>query len=387
MSTTENATLPSGISVENFLRDLKTLIEIDSYSWDPIGVKKVSDVFRTWFTELGWICEEISFGEKVGPILKVCNRPSEVYDITFVGHMDTVYPAGTAAQRPMHMEGTLLYGPGVCDMKQGDLAMYYIARCLSQKTLDKLCICMLFTPDEEIGSQFTKEYLGQMAACSKHVFIMEACSLNGEHCHSRKGQRTYRFAFHGKACHAGFVFEREHASAIDELGQWICALNSLRDREKGTSVNVAPISGGQATNIVADEAMMECEMRFYTEEEGNRIKKAVEALAAHPFVEGVTVEVLQESYKPAWDTSEATAQYVKQVLEVAKSIDQDFKVSCRGGLSDANTMAQFCDVVLDGMGPRGRGGHSLTERLDTSDIEPSIKLCVALLDAMTAEKE
>jgi len=376
------------ISVEEFLKDLKTLIEIESHSWDPTGVQQVADVFRGWFTELGWECEELHFGDEVGPVLKICNRPAEVYDITYVGHMDTVYPAGTVAQRPLRMEGNLLYGPGVCDMKQGDLAMYYIARILSKETLNKLNICMLFTPDEEISSVFTKSYLGQVAAQSKRVFIMEAQSLEGRtHCHARPGKRSYKITFHGKACHAGFMFEREHASAVEELGQWICALAGLRSRDKHTTVNIAPVFGGQATNIVADEATLEFESRFYLPEEGERIREAVERMAEHPFTDGVTVEILQERYTPAWNTSEETFRYIEQAKEVARSIGQDFVVATRGGLSDANTMAQFCSVVLDGMGPAGQGGHSLDEKLDVTTIEPLIKLCVALMDAMAAEKK
>lgn len=375
------------ISVEEFLKDLKTLIDIESYSWDPAGVQRVADVFRTWFTELGWICEELHFGDEVGPVLKICNHPAEEYDVTFVGHMDTVYPAGTVAQRPLRMEGNMLYGPGVCDMKQGDLAMYYIARILSKETLDKLNICMLFTPDEEISSVFTKGYLGQIAAQSKRVFIMEARSLDGSHCHARPGKRSYRIAFHGKACHAGFMFEREHASAVEELGRWICELAALRSREKHTTVNIAPVSGGQATNIVADEAALEVESRFYLPEEGERIRQAVEQMAAHPFVDGVTVEIVKEGYTPAWNTSEETFHYIEKAKEVGRSIGYEFIVATRGGLSDANTMAQFCDIVLDGMGPSGQGGHSLDEKLDVTTIEPLIKLCVALMDAMAVEKE
>ena len=378
----------SVISVEEFLTDLKILIEIESYSWDSAGVTRAGNMFRSWFTDLGWDCEELRFSDEAGPFLKICNRPAETYDITFVGHMDTVYPAGTVAQHPLRMEGNFLYGPGVCDMKQGDLAMYYIARILSKDTLEKLNVCMLFTPDEEIGSCFSKEYLEQIAAQSKRVFVMEACSMESRaHCHARPGALRYQLEFRGKACHAGFMFEREHASATEEIGRWICELAALRSREKHTTINIAPISGGRATNIVADEAMLEFESRFYLPEEGERIREAVDRMAAHPFTEGVTVEILRERYTPAWNTSEETYRYIEKAKEVARSIGQDFVVSNRGGLSDANTMAQFCDVVLDGMGPAGKGGHSLDEKLDVTSIEPIIKLCVALLNDMAAEKE
>jgi len=39
-----------------------------------------------------------------------------------IGHMDTVFDPGTAAERPYRSEGTRAFGPGVTDMKAGLLA-------------------------------------------------------------------------------------------------------------------------------------------------------------------------------------------------------------------------------------------------------------------------
>ena len=368
--------------LNEFLADLEKLVNMDSGSYDPEGVDRIGDFFFRRFQELGWRCEYIRFDEKIGHVLKVCNREADHYDVTFVGHMDTVFPKGTPQERPFRVEGDRAYGPGVADMKQGDLAMYYIARALSPEILERVNICMLFTPDEEISSRFTRGYLEQIAAKSNRVFIMEACLLDGSYCFSRKGKLSYKFNFHGKAAHAGFAWEVENASAVHELAQWVCALMDLRDKEKGTTVNIAPISGGIGCNTVADFASMDCEMRFFTNEEGNRIQAKIAELMEKPFVDGVTAEMVERHSTPAWKTTEETWAYVEQVRAIAHGLGQQFEGGCRGGLSDANHMAPFCPIVIDGMGPRGQYGHSERECMDLTGVEPCIALCKALIEAL-----
>ena len=91
------------------------------------------------------------------PVLLITNRPSDHYDAMFIGHMDTVFPDGTAAKRPFRIEGENYYGPGVGDMKNGDTAMYHIAANLPREVADKLSIAMVYNPDEEIGSVYSRE--------------------------------------------------------------------------------------------------------------------------------------------------------------------------------------------------------------------------------------
>ena len=371
--------LPNDPLTEAFLKDLETIVSLDSNSQDPEGVDSVGRYFKAEFEKLHWHIREIDCGKKTGKLLEIYNLSPEHYDVTFVGHMDTVFPKGTAGERPFTVHEGRAYGPGVADMKQGDLAMLYIAKSLKRETLEKTSICMLFTPDEEIGSLYSRPYLIDVAQRSDRVFIMEACLLDGSYCTSRSGRVNYRVKFHGIAAHAGFAFSTENASAVDELGRWICALAELRCREKNTTVNVAPVSGGIASNVIADEAELSCEIRFQANDEMERVQLAVRQMVENPFTSGVSVEILEDSRTPAWSTSAETAAYVCEVKETAASLGQEFRCASRGGLSDANTMAQYCRIVIDGMGPRGQFGHSLKECLDIQGIKPCIDLCTELI--------
>ena len=373
--------------MEAFLRDLETIVNIDSCSDDPAGVAGVAAFFRRGFEALGWHSREIRADEKTGPLLEIFNKTPEHYDILFCGHMDTVFPAGTVEERPFSVREGFAYGPGVADMKQGDLSMLYTARLLSEEILDRVSIGMLLTPDEEISSRYSRKTLMEIGRKADRILVMEACLLNGDACIERSGKWAFRMAFSGIPAHAGFIFERENASAVEEMAHWILLLASLKNAKKGTTVNIAPVSGGTAQNVVAESASLECEIRFREQTETDRVRAVVAKALETPFVKGAHAEITEQDLKPAWVPSEETKQFAETVKRLAAGLGQDFHWSRRGGLSDANTFAQVCPCVIDGMGPRGQNGHSPLECLDISSIEPCIRLNLALLKHLAEEKK
>ena len=140
------------ICVEEYIERLNTLVNIDSWSHDPAGLNRMADELEAWYRELGWHIDRRHLDDKTGDLLICSNRPAEHYDVMFIGHTDTVFPTGTVEKRPFRAEGDMCYGPGVADMKNGDVAMYLIAKHLDPRALEKLNICMIYNPDEEIGS-------------------------------------------------------------------------------------------------------------------------------------------------------------------------------------------------------------------------------------------
>ena len=262
-----------------YLEQLKTLVNIESGSYDPEGINRVADQLETWYRDLGWHIQRHHLDDRTGDLLEISNRPADHYDVMFVGHMDTVFPRGTLAHWPFSTDGVNAYGPGVGDMKNGDVAMYQVAAHLSKRALEKLNICMAYNPDEEIGSIYSKEKLDEIGRKSDYVYVMESASGNGgRHCFARKGMMRYVIRFHGQAAHAGFMFERENASAVLEMGHYIVKLMGLASREEDTTVNVGVAKGGTATNVVADSAEIWVVMRFKKESERERLAGEVDKL-------------------------------------------------------------------------------------------------------------
>lgn len=378
------------MDLELYLKQLEELVNIDSGSKNAAGINLVADKLEQWYLDLGWNVKPIDLGEETGRMLLITNHPErDHYDVMFVGHMDTVFPDGTAAARPFRIEGDNYYGPGVGDMKNGDVAMYHIAASLSKEALENLSIAMLYNPDEEIGSVYSRGEMDKIGAKADYIFVMESAGRQGtRHCFARKGAMDFDIEFRGQAAHAGFMFEVENASAVLEMGHYITTLMGLASREKDTTVNVGMAQGGTARNVVADYAKIGVEMRFWNDDERDRLKAAVQQMVdGEPYVKGVKVNIVQSHETAPFVKTEAAKAFGEVMKKTAEELGIEFLEKDRGGLSDANHLSRCGNaIVVDGMGPHGALDHSEKEYGYIGSVEPCIRLFVKLLEDMAAAK-
>lgn len=378
------------VNLKLYLNQLEELVNIDSGSYDIDGINEIARLLASWYKDLGWHIKEhcLLEGRK---LLEISNKENcEYYDVMFVGHMDTVFPKGTVEKRPFRIQEDMCYGPGVGDMKNGDVAMYHVASNLNKNTFNKLNICMLYNPDEEIGSIYSKEKMDEIAAKAEVIVVMESAGNMGvRHCFQRKGSMGYEISFHGQASHAGFMFEKENASAILEMGNYIVNIMALASKQYDTTVNVGTATGGTAGNVVADFAKISVDVRFRYNEEGIRVKEAIDKMIkGEPFVKGVKVNIDSFRETKPLIQSEATKDFVKKLKNISEYLKIDFQEKDRGGISDANHLAENKNaIILDGMGPHGANDHSEKEYGYIPSVEPCVKLLCTMLDEICKEKE
>lgn len=372
------------MDLELYLKQLEELVNIDSGSKNAAGINRVADRLEQWYLDLGWHVKPLFLGEETGRLLLITNHPeADHYDVMFVGHMDTVFPDGTAAKRPFRIEGENYYGPGVGDMKNGDVAMYHVAANLPDEVLETLNIAMVYNPDEEIGSRYSKDTLDAIGSKADYIFVMESAGNKGtRHCFARKGSLNYEIEFHGKAAHAGFMFEVENASAVLEMGHYIVELMGLASREEDTTVNVGVAQGGTAANVVAEFAKLTVGMRFKKDSERLRLKEAVSRMVSgEPFVEGVKTVIVSERECMPMVKTEAVMEFAGRMKALAEELGIPFEEKDRGGLSDGNHLSRCGHaIVVDGMGPHGALDHSDKEYGYIGSVEPCVRLLVRVLE-------
>jgi glutamate carboxypeptidase len=374
-------------NLNEYCKNLEQLVNIDSGSDNPRGVNLIADFFEKAFDDLGWSVERHHIGDPAGDFLKLSNRPSDHYDLMMIGHMDTVFPAGTAIKRPFRIDGNLAYGPGVSDMKSGILAMYYLVRELQRDVLDNLSICIVMNPDEEIGSIYSRPLVESIARQSDYAFVLEGTALEGIYTIARKGSARYEVSFSGIAEHAGYILERKSASAVREMAHWILELSALTDPLSKTSVNVGVASGGIAANSVPDFARILVDCRYRNESELQRIEKTMECLRAAPFVQGTTAECKRISCTPPMVPTEETRLYMERVRRIFKKIGMPFDlIDLRGGGSDGNFISSVGTICLDSLGPRGGGGHSDKEYLMLDKVGDCLTRMKALIEEIAFQK-
>ena len=371
-----------------YLNELEELVNMDSGQGNPRGITAVAEYFAKRLEARGWIARLLDVGAETGLCAVVKNREAERFDALLVGHVDTVFPMGETARRPFYKDETRAYGLGVLDMKQGCLAMLYALEALPKEALEKLSLVAIFNPDEEIGSPYSAPLIDRYAARADRAFVFEAASTDGSRTVQRKGATKYKIAYHGKAGHAGYLFDGRSLSAVNEMLDWAQAYRALQSEARGTGVNVGVVRGGEKYNIVPDYAQMSVEIRYETREEHEKTLACTEALKAHAKKTGVGVEFLECSSTPPLVPTEEALAYAQRVQAIAEGLGCPFQLKKRGGLSDANHIAVHCPVCLDGMGPTGDDDHSDKEYLELSTVEPSVRLTHAILmDIMNIKEE
>jgi glutamate carboxypeptidase len=369
-------------SLNDYLAELRPLIDIDCGTYTIDGIKFIADQFEAKFAELaGWQVKRIDCG-KAGVGLEIRNKPEvEQIDVMLIGHMDTVFPVGTAELRPMTTDAEKAYGPGVSDMKSGLLNVVYAMRNLDQAALDKLSICICMNPDEETGSLDSVDWIQATAKQAKNVLVAEAARADGGLVKARKGMARYKLTFSGVAAHAGNEPENGR-SAITEMANWIIAVNAMTNFESGTTLNVGIVSGGAGANIVPEHAEAIVDVRFWSNAEYDDVDTELNGLIQRPFIDGVSVQLEREAYKPSMVPSEQTEFLMALVEEAADELSIDINWKEVGGGSDANNTAILGVPTLDGLGPIGAGFHSDQEYLLLESIEPRIKMLMRVLEKL-----
>ncbi len=372
--------------LNEYLEKLEDIVNIDSGSKMPDGVSRIADYFEALYKELGLSVIRRRFSEAAGPCLEIHNGPEEDrIDLLLVGHMDTVFPAGTAAERPFRREGDCAYGPGSVDMKCGLVSIYYLMKeLLSLGTALNICIAM--NSDEEISSNYSKEWLKSLARRSDYAFVMEPGRKNGEYVSERKGLAKYEVQVTGIAAHAG-VAPQNGASAIHELAHLVQEIIKLNNYEIGTSINVGTVSGGTAANVVSEHAECLIDTRFDDIEEHNKIKAAVDELAAHPCDPRIQITCTVAGFRPPMNMNESSKKLIERMNRNGEALGMTMKWVKTGGVSDANFIAFEGCAAIDGAGPAGEGVHSANEILQINTIEPRLKVLLETVKEIEYEKE
>ena len=369
-------------SLTEYLEELRPLIDVDCGTYTVEGIQIIASQFEAKFADMaGWNVKRVDCG-KAGLGLEIRNKPdAEIIDVMMIGHMDTVFPVGTAAARPMTNDAEKAYGPGVSDMKSGLLNVVYAMRNLDQSALDKLSICICMNPDEETGSLDSVEWIQSVAKNAKNVLVAEAARADGGLVKARKGMAGYKVSFKGVAAHAGNDPENGR-SAITEMANWILAINAMTNFESGTTLNVGVVSGGAGGNIVPEHAQAIIDVRFWSNEEYDDVDTKLRAMLETPFVDGVSIAMERESYKPSMVASPLTEELMALVEESAAELEIAINWKEVGGGSDANNTAILGVPTLDGFGPVGAGFHSDQEYLLLESIEPRIRMLMRVLEKL-----
>ena len=374
------------MDLKEYLSELEYLVNTDSGSDDPEGLGKMADFFAERFNAIGWNVARHDLAPESGSCLIITNRDAERYDLMLMGHLDTVFAKGQCKEHPFRIEGDRVYGLGSCDMKHGALLIYHLMKELPKEINDKLNIAVVYNPDEEIGSRYSRKIYEDIARRTDVALIYEASGTDGARCIERKGATGFTVEFTGKAGHSGYVFMNGAKSAISEMARWIVRLDALQSEERGTTVNVGTVSGGTRINVVAAHASMKVGIRYSLPSEAEVVEKTLRELTDEAERRGIKAEIKRNTKKDPLVPSESGRKYFAHLKDVLAEHGIEFITRARGGLSDANIIGSLGTICIDGMGPSGDYCHSVLECMDIDSVLPSFNYSMVIISDLAERK-
>jgi glutamate carboxypeptidase len=297
--------------------------------------------------------------------------------VLLLGHLDTVWPAGTLDRWPFEVEDGIASGPGVFDMKAGLVQLLFALSVMS----DLNGIEVLVTSDEEIGSPASRPLIESRARFAEAVLVLEA-SAGGALKTARKGVSMYTVEVHGLAAHAGLEPELG-VNATVELARQVLRIADLADPALGTTVTPTVIRAGEVANQIPAYGQLHVDVRACGDTELQRVDAAMQNLIAVEI--GASIVMRGGINRPAL-SAESSGAIFRRAAAAAHHLGlSEIAGVAVGGASDGNFSAAIGVPTLDGLGAVGGGAHAEGEHVQISAMpERAALLAVLATDLLSS---
>jgi len=362
-----------------YIEELPELCAIDSDSYNKAGLDAMAERLAERMRGIGMHVDIIR-REKWGNDLLGVLRGTGRGNVLLLGHIDTVYPVGTAAACPLRVEGNTVYGPGVCDMKGCILAAIYAIEAMQAAGFrDYGELRFACVSDEEINTRHCQDIIEQACEDCQGALILEAARSNGDIVSARKGNTAYTLTARGRSAHAGVEPEKGR-NAIVELAHQVLEFQALDGWREGLTISAGVISGGTVPNVVPDFAQAQFDLRFLKQSDLPATEELFRESIKRKLIEDVelTLEHAPDIKGPMVRTPESL-KLAGQAQDIAHLLGFSVDHVLTGGASDASYTSGYGVPSLDGLGPIGGRDHSPYEYLELDSAAPRAALLAGLI--------
>ncbi len=392
------------------LDDLEYLVNINSGTMNADGIRKVGTFFERQLAELGFEARWI-------PLPEAMERSGHVFAerkgsrgkrILLIGHLDTVFEPDSPFQK-YRREGNIGSGPGTEDMKGGDLVLLYALKALhaAEAMTGTQIIVALIGDEEKPGSpvEVTRDELIESGKISDIALGFEA-GVRDIHTGTvaRRGSSGWTLTVTAHPSHSSQIFDdKVGAGAVFETARILYSFYSQLRGEKYLTFNPAVVVGGNATeydhqtnsgtasgktNIVAQEATVAGDLRFFSEEQKERTRERMRQIVALS-LPGATSEISFRDGYPAMAPTPANYALLEKLNRVSEDLGfgsvEALDPSARGA-ADVSFVSGEVEAALDGLGPVGWDGHTVDERIDLDTLPIAVKRAAVLIYRLTREQ-
>src|SRR5713226_7855483 len=334
--------------LSQYIEELRELCAIDSDSYHKSGLDEMALFLAARIRGSGMqvtIIERQTWGNDLYGVLSGDGGRN----VLLLGHMDTVYPVGTATVRPLQVQGDIIYGPGVSDMKGCILSAIYAIEALVAMNYRAFGeIRFLCVSDEEINTRHCQDIMQSACENAQGALVLEAARSNGDIVSARKGHTWYKLTALGRAAHAGVEPEKGR-NAVIEMAHQILQFQNLTGWREGITVNAGVISGGTLPNVVPDFAQAQFDLRFMYDDDRLATENRFHELMRQKRIPGVelTIERAPDIKGPMLRTAQGL-ELAQQAQHIANLLGFSINHVMTGGASDASYTTGYGVPSLDG---------------------------------------
>ena len=404
--TTQSANEPLvaavDVQADEALALLERVVNINSGTQNFGGVRQVGAIFRAEFDALGFKTEWVDGAawKRAGHL--VATHPGPSQKILLIGHLDTVFDKSSPFQRMERVDANHAKGPGIIDMKGGDVVIVQALKALKRVgLLDGLNITVVMTGDEEdAGRPLVVARKALVDAAQGAAVAIGFEDGDGDPAHAvvgRRGSTSWRLEVTGVTGHSSQIFGADlGAGAIYEAAR---ILNTFRDRLAGeahltfspgvivggTAVDFDPVeSRGTAagkTNVVSGRVVVAGDLRALSVPQFDHAKEVMTAIVKDSLPRtGATIS-FDDGYPPL-----APAAGNERVLVMYDRASRDLGFGAvtavspdKAGAADVSFVASVVPMIIDAVGLKGTDDHSPAETADLRTLPIQTKRAALLL--------
>jgi glutamate carboxypeptidase len=388
---------------------LERVVNINSGTMNLAGVRDVGRIFQAQYDSLGFTTRWVdgSAWHRAGHL--IAEHPGRGPRIVLIGHLDTVFEASSPFQRFALLPDSMASGPGVIDMKGGDVVMLLALRALkAHGLLDRLNVTVVLHGDEEES--------GTPLALARHDLIAAGKGADAAigfedgdgdpktAVIARRGFTGWDLYVRGTPAHSSLIFRDEvGAGAIYEAARILDTFYQELSKEPYLTFNPGSILGGSAvqfdeaqsggtafgkTNIVAESTVVAGDLRTLSREQRERTKARMQAVVAEHLPHTDAQITFRDTYPPM-----APTDGNKRLLALYDRASQDLGLGpvsavdpANAGAADVSFVADEVPMVIDGVGLMGSGGHTVRETANLRTLPTQTKRAAVLLYRLAAIK-
>ena len=385
---------------------LEKIVNINSGSLNIKGNQKVGKILQKELDKLGFNTYWVTYPKEVkrSGHLFAEMRGGKGKKITMVGHLDTVFEKDHPFQKFVR-KGNKAYGPGVDDMKGGDVSMLYVMKALNHiGKLKDMNLTLVFIGDEEKLGAHSSIVRKELIEAGKWADIglgFEGATGIETGTVARRSASSWILATTGIQGHSSRVFsETLGYGAIFEASRIINTFREELAEEQYLTFNPGVIVGGTdtdydpvnakgtafgKTNVVSQSVTVHGGIRTISVKQLEDAIKSMEKIASNN-LPGTTAKIEFKTSYPPMEPTKANYALLENLEEVNIALGygnlEPLDPSKRGA-ADISFIAPYVDAALAGMGPDGQGAHSANEWLDLTSFPKTTTRSAILIYRLT----